>query len=525
MSRRFNISKTKDFDLFVGLVALAIIIIIGAKLNLNLDINGDVAWYLVSSERMMLGASNAEAYFDTNPPMSFFIYTPVIYLHWLTGLSKETSLLLFNLAVILFNASALMLMLRKNFAALGCIISIIYVYTLLFITMNLGHKDNLIALAIIPFITAQFNLSTTQDESKKLEKWTIAINAPFLLIKPHFLIIPAFFILWRTLKAKSFSQFFQFDSVILSLFGIGYILIVSVFFRDFLFEILPITSSVYSFKIEGILIAIERSFAYFVACGISFFSALFFLHDGKSKRYAYCLLASTFFASTIFIAQGVGFLGHLIPAFVLLVLLMCFIAVSVSNKLLNTNILLTLISAFAISGSVAALQRPANEIDTQLSKSMTQLAEILKKEDANAFYIESPITHLPYVTAINTGIEHASRFPSRWLLDFKERNLAQKNNDAFKSDLIKKFGNMLADDIKKYNADFLFFYDTSTDTKSILFPEIEHRGILYYLKDHEKFQKVLAEYKDTNDRLLFNYGTKSKASEKQLIAYKIYKRH
>ena len=62
---------------------------IGAVIQLTHPINADVSWLLVASEKIMTGERPYIDFLETNPPMSFFVYAPAVWLQQLTGLQAE----------------------------------------------------------------------------------------------------------------------------------------------------------------------------------------------------------------------------------------------------------------------------------------------------------------------------------------------------------------------------------------------------------------------------------------------------
>ena len=166
-----------------------------------------------------------------------------------------------------------------------------------------------------------------------------------------------------------------------------------------------------------------------------------------------------------------------------------------------------------------------NTNTTPFFQSINNFESLTTKENIASFYIESQTTDLAYLGAVYNNKIHASRFPSRWIIDFEESKLGRKNYKEISPEIIKKFGDMLVADWDRYNPDTLFLYDkNSGDVDNLLFPHQNHYSITHYLKDHPAFIKRLKNFTETGEKFTFNYAHALEDVEKKFITYKIYRK-
>jgi len=110
------------------------------------------------------------------------------------------------------------------------------------------------------------------------------------------------------------------------------------------------------------------------------------------------------------------------------------------------------------------------------------------------------------------------------MMDFSETKRDESQSDFVDPSAINIFGDMSAEDLKQYKPDILFLYKDQENTQNLLYPEVSHNSISYYLRDHEAFQNEFSHYKKTDDEFVFSYALYPDNKEQHSITYAIYKR-
>jgi hypothetical protein len=118
------------------------------------------AWYLHGAQLLLEGGLLNRDFFDVNPPLILYLYMPVVWLHWLTGLTLHAA---FNIYILLIAAGTFWLALRQlpatRLASAGdSVIAGFLLYVLaVFPGPDFGEREHLAALFILPYLLGLAN--------------------------------------------------------------------------------------------------------------------------------------------------------------------------------------------------------------------------------------------------------------------------------------------------------------------------------------------------------------------------------
>ena len=317
---------------------------------------------------------------------------------------------------------------------------------------------------------------------------------------------------------------FRADFFIMLAAGLLYTLVVFIFFQDFLTTILPFVSKIYAFNTEGLFRCINSSIYFLLLTSCLYFIFCEFMKNHACAHFIKDLLIIIVLCIIAFMLQSKGFLAHLFPAYIMVtILFLTILSLSIQKYIDFKYIMLPFFALLTIAGAQQSILK-LNNNSTPFLDTITDFKNLIANAPINSFYIEGQTTDLSYIAALYTNKEHASRFPSRWLLDFSETHKDENGNYYDKPKDSYRFGNKYAEDFKRYKPDILFLYKDLKNTKNTLHPNAPHKSILYYFNDHEAFQQELSHYEKTDNEFVFSYALYPENKEQHSITYAIYKR-
>jgi hypothetical protein len=232
-------SYTRILFWIVGLLLLLPWLIV----QYNTAINPDTSWLTMCAARIMDGGNMLNDCMDSNPPLSILIYTPFVWLSRITAIPVYHILFSLTFALALLSTGTTRYLLgfikpltpaEKDIFTLSFLYIITVIPSILF-----TERDHFLAMAIIPLFLSQIAITYRHDLPRPLLLGTLIICGPFLLLKPHFGLIPAFLLIHRMIYQKRIWIMRDMDFIVLFLITLGYIAIAQVYFKDFVTIILP----------------------------------------------------------------------------------------------------------------------------------------------------------------------------------------------------------------------------------------------------------------------------------------------
>jgi hypothetical protein len=439
---------------------------------------------------LLAGLSMTGAYFDTNPPMSFLIYIPAALLQNLgvpawhainiyTGLLLALSIalswgLLQKLESLTQNGRKLVIFGYYISLSVGCL----YAF---------GMKDQLIAIMLLPFLLTQI-VMLEGGKTGKLGWAALILSTPFILLKPHYGLLPTALLVFRFIKTRRLGIVFDADFLCLAIGVLAYVATLIFFFPDFLSTALPAIVDLY------ITIAFEHSPVTVLSVAATFLSicmAVLCYHALEKKELlpekttdallALYLSGLCFLAIIAYCTQGQGFTIHAIPvraigiaAFFLMVSL--YLQQSRHLYLIGATLNLFFVGLFLF-----LFFKP--QAGTREFYSASPFAKFLTERAVpNGYLVETGTTGPFWQVSTYTGIPMASRFPSLWFLGgivTLEDHLPQEQWVY-----TYQFAKLIAEDIETKKPELL-----------LLIPKNEGGAVLNMLAREPSLKAALADYK------------------------------
>lgn len=450
----------------------------------------DAIFLTYAAEQLLAGKAMTESYFDNNPPMSYIIFIPSVVIKSL-GLELWHAHLVYILTLIGISAGFSAFFLSR-IQGLSSGFRLFFICTLLYaltvpMSFEFGQKDHLIAIALFPFTLAQYLLLGT-DREKNTHLTTIIVTlalivfTPFILLKPHYGLIPSALILYRWHYTRSFATIFKIDFFVLAAGVIIYAIVIFTFFQDFMSTVIEASLQLYiknqsNLHDPGISIAA----LFFSGC----MAVLTFLTKNETspagKHVIMLFWLATALSIVPFYLQNKGWSIHFLPFFCLAITCSACTLYLRSNQHKKRQHMMALACAILFVAITSVIAKPLNTYTHDYFKNHPLMAELGIDGDATSFFIENNTTNIVYPIAMYNNIRLASRFPSNWLISDALLELNQEELQNM-HDLL---GNMIAEDINHHKPETMLFLNDTT-----------FAGYLTLLKNHPALLETLNDYED-----------------------------
>ena len=428
--------------------------------------NGNVSWLLIAAERFLLGGQFIEDIYETNPPLSVWIYTPHVLISWLLNVPLTTGALYTTTGFVIL-ASALTNAILKSFTFISTPQRVVVILAFLISASILNstyfaEREHLLILGLIPFILCQIILLEKIKVKKPILHLSMVLGTVLILVKPHYGLLPVIFMLYRAVKHKSVFAVFKADFWALFIGTLSYLAIIMIFFLPYVSTVLPDSINMYVGIRDPLATLYAIQFHLILYLGV--FLLELFQKDLESKKRQ--LLLTLSFSSIVclipMIVQMKGFYNHLIPAYAFFTL---GLSLSFAFRLQKFNrpiqILLPFIAIFFIINTITPYLA---EYSTHKSIAQKPVGAYLTKhcKAPCSFFAFHGDIEIFNPTAAHMHINIASRFPAFWFLPSLINN--QENTLALKD----KYSEYVIQDFEKYRPDIIFIRKnieiTGTDT-------------------------------------------------------------
>lgn len=453
-------------------------------------LNADHAWLMEAANRLLSGNWMSDAYFDPNPPLSILLYVP-------SALIEKTGFIRaeyvhYTFTLICFGACIPILnMLLKCFDKIDSQARLILLFC--FVCANtvltssgelyFGERDHFIFMGLCVF--GLYQLLITYKNIYRFEYIFMAVAVLFILLKPHFLIIPALFLVHRMIQTKNIKEsLYQPD--VFTLIGVSgvYLLITLIFFWDYVFEIFPTFRAVYLTTQNQMTMQIGLMFSSIIVASF-ILSIMTGLKMDKLKN-PLILFSLSLLCCALFWVQMKGIYYQLIPAVGFWVCGFGLLLYNFSKHYLKDKpfitpaiMMIVLVASFIFIPPKTALSHAEYK--------QTPLYSVLDKCDGDcSFYMFTDSMDVIHQLAFYSGTEHASRFPVLWWLP----SALEDRHGAFS----KKFRSYVIEDLKKYEPDYLIIAQN-------VGIEGQEFSLTDYLSDHVEFNIIIRNYGLKNEML------------------------
>ncbi|MBK9584655.1 MAG: hypothetical protein KA099_03245 [Alphaproteobacteria bacterium] len=439
------------------LIAGAVYFTVWAKLYLDLYLTTDFGWLLICLERFLSGGTYTEDFYETNPPLSFLIYYPAYILYKVAGVFPTHAIFsLFSSAAALIAFIIWKYLDSYGFSGsmkIGLFGAYLFSGTWI-ISTGFGHKDHLVFLLLLPYILMQIGIISRKPTSRTLMTTSSLLGASAICIKPHYILIPAFFYVYRFYSERSLAKLIlTSDLWIFVSVGAAYLLSIYVFFPDYINTVFPEVLELYTIDLPMPVIDLLK----FLSLSACAFIVMLFVYETEETKYlkasVYSLIGLSLLCAIAYFVQNKGFFYQSAPflAFAAMsFILSLFGLIYQSCRLADIAILVPCLLLLIFTKTYMT-GHPPGYVSSQDFREMPYHQK-LKAYASNGVYMDLEMKSSALSIPFYLNIQNASRFGQIWPilgLKFKfEASLKEQEKDALRKRL-NYYIDMIAADITK----------------------------------------------------------------------------
>lgn len=377
-------------------------------------LNHDVAWFAWGANRMAHGAVLGRDLIEPNFPLAYLIYFPALLFSSIIGLSAAVKLWV----VCLIGLSGILCARRLKKHDRIAFLTVFGLFCALAMPREYGQREHIAFLLVLPYCIS--------SKDARAPAILVGVMAGIgFAIKPHFLIALAVVEIGR--------KPFRIEQLSLIAAGALYAAVILLFFRPFVFEMLPVTHAVYwAFDRSGQLgeIAVAASMA-----AITLMAS----QTARSRTAKTLAIAAAGFLLAA-IAQQRLYSYQLLPMW-------GFISVSSAVLLANRRKLYRMIG-FSLIGGVAVATGPASvkwwHDSEDRQSTIPQLIALLDQRASFTVFSVHPYPAFP--TALHTWATYTGLSNSHWFLP------AVAQSGGFNKDAVKQAIRLARADLASFPA-------------------------------------------------------------------------
>ncbi len=426
----------------------------------------------VFAERFLGGGEFLYDFWDTNPPLSIFIYIPPVLLTWLSGIPVYYTVHIFTITLLIIAVILLHFQLRyishlekdvKDIIIVGFLIT-----NCILCFNELGQRDQYIIFGLLPFIVMQINFSFQNKIPHTLAYSTGFFGAILILLKPHHGLIPTLFILYRVIKHKNIKSAFMPDFWALTISTAVYLVYMYVFIPQYFSVMLPTTFDFYVRHFATNIIIYLFLFGYGLALMLA--TIFTFKHDQDHRRNVAFFVLITLASFISFAALGRGFYYQFLPSLTLFMITGLLYVYYVIPKSIFPDTRKYYITAITVVMSYALIFYSFPVLPTHTSfrnMSLPKTVQEVCPDDCSLLIFT--YSHIPtWQLTVYNNVQFASRFPYFWFIEQIAENLNAKPDSNEESKSLtkekqdyyrKKFLRYVREDFQKYTPDVIMVMD------------------------------------------------------------------
>ena len=226
---------------------VAAILLAAALVQIPLVLNPDLGWLLTVDEKILDGQKLGVDLFESNPPLSVYMYMPAVVFSRLSGIAPQFIVI----AMVMVEIAGVLLIIERaaSSAGLGAEERSISAWLFAFLLAILpgtgfGQREHIAVIALTPFVFI------TALRWRGLSFGPVAILAGVgaglaMDIKPFFALVVGLPVILRVVRQRSFRPLFTPEACIAAAIVIGYGALVVVLFPAYVSTYAPMVAEAY----------------------------------------------------------------------------------------------------------------------------------------------------------------------------------------------------------------------------------------------------------------------------------------
>jgi hypothetical protein len=189
------------------------------------QLTGDTSWYLIATKWWLNGLTIYQEILEPNPPLSFYLIVPPVFLAGITGLSAVLLLKLYVLTI----AAVSLLWARRVFISSGrfsttdaaWLTSLASIALLIVPLTTFGEREHFLILFAWPYVALSM---VTNQNQPRFRPAMVGLYASFgFALKPYFLAIPIFLTVTQMIQRRSLRPAYSAQNLVILGFCILYV--------------------------------------------------------------------------------------------------------------------------------------------------------------------------------------------------------------------------------------------------------------------------------------------------------------
>lgn len=474
-------------------------------LQTHMFLNGDVGSLLYDTRLFLQGGTYIHDFLETNPPMIFIIYSPVIFLEKWTSLNIVMLMRIYIIFSAFLSIGLSNILLKKIIKPSEDIIRYLLLAGLIFVFLFLpacefGQREHFFLMLMMPYLFAAVLCAKQQKINSGLAGLIAVMAALGIGMKPYFLAPLIFVELYLMIIKKNILSAWRLEVVIIVSLLMVYLGWIFICYPTYIYQMLPLISDLYfiSIKLPWSLYFSALSISY---CTFVMILCLFTFNKLKKYRELMSVLLWAFIGMLVAVTlTRASWYYHVFPALALSVLLLpLFVFLFFSNHLVTklkkqewlgmvVSIMVPLyLFIFGIYFGVAVKKH------SDLNK---LIAEIHQQKHLPSVYCFSANTTGDCFTLVYFSKSHyGGRYPFFWwlrglrMIEMK----AQEEKKGILSAKIQKdkifLMNAVAEDLQKAKPDWLII--NTFDEKNTLNSDFDFAN---YFSQNDRFRVAWSHY-------------------------------
>ena len=287
-------------------IIVAAVLVSAMLIQIPVVLNADLGWLLTANEKILAGQKLGVDLFESNPPLSVYMYMPAAMLARITGAAPEFIVIV--LVIIEIVGALLMIDRAAKHAGYETrernVLAWCFALLLAILPGSVfGQREHIAVVALTPFV------AITAIRWRSLDPGPIAILVGLgaglaTSIKPFFALVIGFPIIVAIVRQQSIRPLLTVEASVAAVTAISYAVVVAVIFPAYLFNYAPMVTEAY--------LPIRREFGGLILIPISVVGAsVAFLciaasHKVKAWSEAAPWLAASVGGAAAFLVQGKG---------------------------------------------------------------------------------------------------------------------------------------------------------------------------------------------------------------------------
>ncbi len=333
--------KKDFFNRFLFFSIIISIYLTGWFIQDNLVFNSDVSWLIHAASWLLQGASYANHFFESNPPLILYLYLPVLLFTKIFAMDQVIALKLYVYIIASVSLFICHILLKRIFplqAFIRCYLLIVLTCIFLIFPLNeFGQREHILVLLTFPYFLLMGCYLEKSDSTSNVLKFLIGILAGLgFAIKPYFY-LPFFLVeTYYGFKKKSWKKIIRIETLSIAIIALIYLTFIFIRHRDYLTVILPfIIHSYYpSYQISfKSLLRLDSSLFFYSTI------ILFWINYQKNtyKQFSIILLLALIGFYGAFLFQQMGWFYHALPFYsfgiVIVSYLFCIMLINPINRM------------------------------------------------------------------------------------------------------------------------------------------------------------------------------------------------